>query len=142
MVLDISQQRQQLTLPFQLQRHFKNLSHNIPENFFLRSRIGQFLLSEIKKPDLLDSGMEHQSPTLEADSLPSEPPGKAPTSLRNHTVSIRLIKTAFSDAHLVTRGPRNGEQPGSGRSVDGKSFGCTPGPRARHSQYATLKGGQ
>ena len=92
--------------------------------------------------DLPDSGIKARSPELQADSLPSELPGKAPTSLRNHTVSISLIKIAFSDGHLVTRGPRNGEQPGSGRSTDGKSFGWMPGPRARHSQYTTLKGGQ
>ena len=33
--------------------------------------------------DLPDSGMEHGSPTLEVDSLPSEPPGKPLTNVNN-----------------------------------------------------------
>ena len=33
--------------------------------------------------DLPASGMEHGSPTLEVDSLPSEPPGKPMTNVNN-----------------------------------------------------------
>ena len=38
--------------------------------------------------DLLDPGIERQSPTLEADTLTSEPPGKPPKGLQRTALSL------------------------------------------------------
>ena len=45
--------------------------------------------------DLPDPGIEHKSPALQADSLPSEPPGKPFLKHRNDRFSV-LFKYLFS----------------------------------------------
>ena len=40
--------------------------------------------------DLPDPGIEPRSPVLQADSLPSEPPGKLPKSLLSNQFSLLL----------------------------------------------------
>ena len=45
--------------------------------------------------DLPDSGMEHGSPTLEVDSLPSEPPGKPLTNV-NNVLKSKVVSLLFN----------------------------------------------
>ena len=58
--------------------------------------------------DLPDPGIEPRSPTLQADSLPSEPSGKW-RSVANIQINNIKLETKISEPEVLTRGVLNGQ---------------------------------
>ena len=57
--------------------------------------------------DLLNPGIKPGSPALQADSLPSEPPGRAPCDLRDTAkVSLSSCKRLSPGSSISARSPR------------------------------------
>ena len=96
--------------------------------------------------DLRNPGIKPRSPTLQADSLPSEPPEEP------HTLDTRPLSRASQMALVVKNLPakagdlRNlGSIPGLGRSSSGGhgnplQYSCLENPMDREAWWATVHG--